>query len=128
MIVGDGIRNEAEISLGDMHRYARFEFTLALIELAVFKMPEPNRLLIQPRTLAKTEVVRRVMYGTAAEASSAGQAAPVSEKVETLSSEAYWSALCRTLVALTGSRRLRRLLGPSEFHDPPMHLAGYPVG
>ena len=93
MIVGDGIRNEAEILLGDLHRYARFEFTLALIELAVFRMPEPNRLLIRPRTLAKTEMVRRVMFSTTAEAPSAGQAAPVSEKVETLSSEAYWLAL-----------------------------------
>jgi hypothetical protein len=93
MIVGDGIRSEAEILLGDLHRYARFDFTLALIELAVFRMPEPNRLLIRPRTLAKTEMVRRVVFGTTAEASSAGQAAPAAEKVETLSSEAYWSAL-----------------------------------
>jgi hypothetical protein len=112
MIVGDGIRNEAEILLGDMHRYARFEFALALIELAVFRMPEPNRLLIRPRTLAKTEVVRRVMFGTTAEASSAEQAAPVSEKVETLSSEAYWSAL----QASTPSARpaLERLIEAAE--------------
>jgi hypothetical protein len=34
-----------------------------------------------------------VVFGTTAEASSAGQAAPASEEVETLSSEAYWSAL-----------------------------------
>ena len=76
MIVGDGIRSEAEILLGDMHRYARFEFTLALIELAVFRMPEPNRLLIRPRTLAKTEMVRRVVFGTTAEAPSAGRSRP----------------------------------------------------
>jgi hypothetical protein len=112
MIVGDGIRNEAEILLGDLHRYARFEFTLAMIELAVFKMPEPNRLLIRPRTLIKTEMVRRVMFGTMAEASSAGQAAPVSEKVETLSSEAYWSAL---QASTPGARpALERLIEAAE--------------
>jgi hypothetical protein len=32
MIVGDGIRSEAEVLLGDLHRYVRFEFTLALVE------------------------------------------------------------------------------------------------
>jgi hypothetical protein len=93
MIVGDGIRSEAEILLGDLHRFARFEFTLALIELAVFRMPESNRLLIRPRTLAKTEVVRRFVLGSGQEASGIGQGPPASEKVETLSSEAYWSAL-----------------------------------
>jgi hypothetical protein len=86
MIVGDGIRGEAELLLGDLHRYARFEFTLALTELAVFRMPESNSLLIRPRTLVKTEVVRRVVYGTA-ESTPAGSEAPASERVETLSSE-----------------------------------------
>jgi hypothetical protein len=92
-IVGDGIRREAEVLLGDLHRYAHFEFTLALIELAVFKMPEPNRLLIRPRTFVKTEMVRRVVFSVAPKGSAAEQDKSLSDKVETLSSEAYWSAL-----------------------------------
>ena len=93
MIVGDGIRSEAEVLLGDLHRYARLEFTLALVELAVFRMPELNRLLIRPRTLAKTEVVRRFVLSTEQDGSQVGRLSATLEKVETLSSEAYWSAL-----------------------------------
>jgi hypothetical protein len=112
MIVGDGIRSEAEILLGDLHRYARFEFTLALVELAVFRMPESDRLLIRPRTLAKTEMVRRVVLGATTETSSTGQLASAPEKVETLSSEAYWSAL---QASIPGARpALERLIETSE--------------
>jgi hypothetical protein len=93
LIVGDGIRVEAEILLGDLHRYAYFEFTLALIELAVFRLPGSNRLLVRPRALAKTEMIRRVVIGTVLDGSSAGQGTLAPDKVETLSSEAYWSAL-----------------------------------
>jgi hypothetical protein len=110
MIVGDGIRSEAEILLGDLHRYARFDFTLALIELAVFRMPEPNRLLIRPRTLAKTEMVRRVVFDTTAEASSAGQVAPAAEKVETSVFPSY------------SMRHKRTLAYPGRFRKESWHL------
>jgi hypothetical protein len=46
LIVGDGIRSEAEQLLGGMHAHARFGFGLALVELAVFRMPDSNRFLV----------------------------------------------------------------------------------
>jgi hypothetical protein len=64
-----------------------------MVELAVFKMPEPNRLLIRPRTLAKTEAVRRVVLGVERDGSQTEKVPASVEKVEILSSEAYWSAL-----------------------------------
>ena len=69
------------------------EFILALVELAVFRMPELDRLLIGPRTSAKTEVVRRFVLSTEQDGSQVGRLSATLEKVETLSSEAYWSAL-----------------------------------
>lgn len=95
LIVGDGIRTEAETLLGGLDVYARFHFTVALVELAVFRMPGTTDLLVRPRTLAKTETVKRYVF----EAVQAGQAAEIAssgllqEQKETLSSDAFWNAL-----------------------------------
>jgi hypothetical protein len=94
LVVGDGIRTEAEALLEGLHAHARFGFTLALVELSVFRMPEPDqRLLVRPRTLAKTQIVRR----TVVEVSERGTViASKEEKLvapETLSSDAFWQEL-----------------------------------
>jgi len=95
LIVGDGIRSEAETLLGGLDVYARFHFTLALVELAAFRMPGTTDLLVRPRTLAKTETVKRYVFETV----TASQAAEVAasglprEQKETLSSDAFWNAL-----------------------------------
>lgn len=60
LIVGDGIRLGAEALVGFLQQYGSLRFDLALIEVAVFTLPGGNTLL-QPRVLAKTEVLQRTV-------------------------------------------------------------------
>ena len=62
LIVGDGIRQEAETLVEGIQAHARFGFTLAMVELGVFGLPDrPETYLIRPRTLAKTAIVHRTI-------------------------------------------------------------------
>src|SRR4051794_32821342 len=93
LIVGDGIRQEAENLVDGMHAHARLGFTLALVELGVFALPdEPSRYLIRPRTLARTAIVHR----TIVEVTGAGA---VKEQRSVIpggaGTEAYWEVLER---------------------------------
>ncbi len=124
LIVGDGIRSEAELLLGGLDAYARFHFTLALVELAVFKMPNSDAYLVRPRTLAKTETVKRYVF----EAVPADQAlksitstGPLPEQTESSKFRGVLEGAGRqdpwpstaTRNAHQGSRRDRRLSGVS---------------
>jgi hypothetical protein len=91
MIAGDGIRSETEILLSGLERYARFHFTLALVELAVFRLPEPGQFLVRPRTLARTETIKRYVYEIAQAGGTPGIAP--TERTESIASETYWQAL-----------------------------------
>lgn len=58
LIVGDGIRQEAESLVEGIQAHARFGFTLAMVELGVFGLPDrPETYLIRLRTLAKTAIL-----------------------------------------------------------------------
>lgn len=93
LIVGDGIREETESLLEKLQGHARFGFTLALVELAVFHLPgQSNNFLVCPNTLAKTSIVRRTVVEV-----TGGQAAQIKDEEltvpESLSAENYWDAL-----------------------------------
>jgi len=91
LVVGDGIRREAETLLDGLHAYARFGFTLALVELGVFRMPEQDSHLIRPRTLAKTEIIQRTVVEIAGTGASVKEAKP--SVPATLGSASYWDAI-----------------------------------
>ncbi|MEW6563592.1 MAG: DUF4268 domain-containing protein [Pseudomonadota bacterium] len=61
LIVGDGIRYGVESLVGFLEVHGNLHFTLGLIEVASFKMPDGD-LLLQPRILAKTENIRRTIF------------------------------------------------------------------
>lgn len=58
LIVGDGIRSGAESLVSFLEKYGHLKFGLALIEVAIYDLPGKGKLL-QPRVLAKTEVLHR---------------------------------------------------------------------
>jgi hypothetical protein len=60
LIVGDGIRSGAESLVGFIERYGNLRFGLGLIEVAAYKLPSDG-LLLQPRILAKTEILQRTI-------------------------------------------------------------------
>ena len=60
LIVGDGIRLGAESLVTFLERYGHMSFKLGLLEVAIYQMPGGGRLL-QPRVLAKTEILQRTV-------------------------------------------------------------------
>ena len=57
-IVGDGIREEAESLTAHLQAHAGLHFALALVELALFRLPAGG-VLIQPRIIARTINIER---------------------------------------------------------------------
>ncbi len=59
LVVGDGIREEAERLTEALQSHAGFHFTFALVELALFELPDGLGRVIVPSTLAKTTMIPR---------------------------------------------------------------------
>ena len=60
LIVGDGIREEAASIVDFVQRYSGLHFNLAMVEAALYR-DDANRLIVQPRVLARTEIVQRIV-------------------------------------------------------------------
>ena len=58
LIVGDGIQEGVQNIVDFLQQHAGMHFTLALVEVAIFKS-HPEGYLVQPRVLAKTQMVPR---------------------------------------------------------------------
>ncbi len=58
MIVGDGIREDAADIVDFVQRYSGLHFNLAMVEAALYR-DSADTLIVQPRILARTEIVRR---------------------------------------------------------------------
>ena len=58
LIVGDGIREDVEDIVGFVQRHSGLHFNLALVEAALYR-DGASRVIVQPRVLARTEIVRR---------------------------------------------------------------------
>ena len=58
LIVGDGIREDVEDIVGFVQRHSGLHFHLALVEAALYR-DRASRVIVQPRVLARTEIVRR---------------------------------------------------------------------
>jgi hypothetical protein len=63
IIAGDGIRSGAEALVSFLERYGHLRFQFALIEVASYRLAD-GALLLQPRVLARTELLRRTVYMT----------------------------------------------------------------
>ncbi|WP_340587308.1 hypothetical protein [Erythrobacter alti] len=58
LIVGDGIREGTEAIAGYLQRHLGLHFSMGLIEMPVFIMPDNSR-LVTPRVLARTTIINR---------------------------------------------------------------------
>ncbi len=61
LIIGDGIRENAEQLIDFLNSFANMRFVLAFVEMPVFKLEETDQLIITPRILAKTTELERVV-------------------------------------------------------------------
>ncbi len=60
LVVGDGIRSEAEVLADAVAGHSDFQFRLALVEMRVFSLGEGRRVVV-PATLAKTQEIERAV-------------------------------------------------------------------
>ena len=61
LIVGDGIRESTENIAGFLRDYAGLSFAFGLVEQSMFLIPGTSRILVQPRVLAKTVELGRLI-------------------------------------------------------------------
>lgn len=94
LIVGDGIRERVERIVDFVQRHSGLHFNLALVEAALYR-DGPDRLLVQPRVLARTEIVRRFVVdaGVVEEGTSAAvdEPGPLSDQEE--ENRRFWTAV-----------------------------------
>lgn len=63
-VIGDGIRENMEEMAEYIQRNGNLNFTLALIELPVYRKPDAGELVITPRILARTVQIERTVFRT----------------------------------------------------------------
>lgn len=89
LIVGDGIRQGAEALVAFLDRFSNLRFHLALVEVAAYKIPDGGRLL-QPRILAKTEIIERTILMGPTGPLTYQQAAQVEDSVSPSPAQRDW--------------------------------------
>ena len=61
LIIGDGIRESAENIVDFVQKHSGLHFNLALVEAALYR-DKDNSVIVQPRVLARTEIIQRVVF------------------------------------------------------------------
>lgn len=92
IIAGDGIRRGAEALVGFVQEFGNLRFELALIEVAIFRLPN-EAILLQPRILARTEVLTRTVFvGQSAQSSLDAMVVPESPEKASVAQwfEQFW--------------------------------------
>lgn len=89
LIVGDGIRDGAESLVNFLERYGHLKFRIGLVEVAAYSLPGGGRLL-QPRVLAKTQILQRTMLMGPHGAVSLQQAAAAEDAVDPNVGQREW--------------------------------------
>lgn len=89
LIVGDGIRYGAEALVTFLEQFGNLRFGLALIEVAMYRLPDGST-LVQPRILAKTEVMERTLLVGPAGPLSFQQVAQAEDVVDTNVAQREW--------------------------------------
>jgi len=109
LIVGDGIKEEAEALALHLQAHAGVHFALALVELAMFSLPDGNEILVQPRVIARTVNIERGIVRIEDERISVAPPKETEGKQpETLSEEEFYDKLDERVAGLAG--RLRKFV------------------
>lgn len=64
LIIGDGIRENTENIAAFLQKYAGLSFAFGLVEERLFSLPGEDRILVQPRILARTVEIGRLFVRT----------------------------------------------------------------
>ena len=95
LIVGDGIREDVEHIVDFVQEHSGLHFNLSLVEAALYS-DHSGHVIVQPRVLARTEIIRRHVVETGL----ASEIADIEDDPETLSDQEaenarFWSAVLK---------------------------------
>jgi hypothetical protein len=96
IVAGDGIQESAEKLAEFLQRHLGLHFTLAMVEISLWRAPTTGAVFVQPKVLARTvQIERAVIRLEGGVAMSMPQITPASPRAKpvTLTSEGYWEAL-----------------------------------
>lgn len=97
LIVGDGIQQGAANIVDFVQRFSGLHFNLAMVEAALYR-DTANHLIVQPRVLAKTEIVQRLVVesGLVEEVSPPdGEEQPDTPSDREIENLRFWTAMLR---------------------------------
>lgn len=103
LVVGDGIRREAEALTGLLQSHAGAHFTFALVELACWRNASNSDMLIIPDVLARTVMIERGIVRLAdsgMQVQSASVTSSGSARASTLSEEMFYEELAKANPAM----------------------------
>lgn len=118
IVAGDGIQESAEQLSDFLQRHIGLHFTLAMVEMSIWREPFNGRVLVQPRLLTRTVQIERAVIrlegGMGSSITPRVEAAPgaANSRPTTLTSEAYFEAVEAAAPGSTG--RLKALLEELE--------------
>ena len=94
LIVGDGIREDVEDIVGFVQSHSGLHFNLALVEAALYR-EGASRLIVQPRVLARTEIVQRIVVENRGDDDIPSDIEPLDETPSHQATEnlRFWSAV-----------------------------------
>jgi hypothetical protein len=122
IIAGDGIRQDAQGIVQFLQDVGHMRFVLALIEVAVYKHTQKDLYFIQPRTLAKTQDIRRDIDYSLSQELTTVTSEISSEKEEWRQKyKEYWTRFLTTLILDDPEQQLANpvALGNITFSLPP---------
>ena len=88
--VGDGIREDVEHIVEFVQRHSGLHFSLALVEAALYR-DGGQRLIVQPRVLARTGIIRRTVVEAGSGGDTVGDDADLSDQEE--ENLRFWQAV-----------------------------------
>jgi hypothetical protein len=115
IVAGDGIQESAEKLAEFLQRHLGLHFTLAMVEISLWRAPTTGAVFVQPKVLARTvQIERAVIRLEGGVAMSTPQIMPASPqaRLATLTSEDYWEALSALDSTIPG--RLQAFLRKAE--------------
>ena len=114
LVVGDGIRREAEAMASLLQSHAGAHFTFALVELAMWRNVATGDILVVPDTLAQTVMIERGVVRLENGVLQVGSAlAQVADKPQSISEEMFYEELEKIDPALPSSiQAFLRLVEP----------------
>jgi len=110
LIVGDGIRENAEELLSFLNTHARMQFVLSFVEMPVFQFQTDDKYIITPRVIATTRELHRyidVDSSSNTVSSVTGKSQTVSEPSKSISEEVFYERLGQNLTPeVSGNLRI----------------------